>query len=231
MKSLSHLLKLLVVFLLAVNAYGQKRIGFDLSTKGNNIILTAQFNQVITNNLIYSVGLFGGGFGYSGVDLNRTQFNTGRRLKTPFDRINEPITDSSGNVYELFDYGTKGSGFGLQLGIGYFHEFSIVHGIRFNLNNRFGWMTSRLSVAHYNDALKQNINKFVRVSHLSGALSPEIYHTMRVGGRLTFYYGIKLPYFCSLDRNQFDPVNTKDLFYGWEPEVSAGFTYVVGKCD
>ena len=231
MNSTSKQLKLLVFLLLAVDTYSQKRIGFDLSTKGNNIILTYQFNQVITNNLIYSVGLFGGGFGYSGVDLNRTQFNSGRRLQTPFQQINEPITDTSGNMYELFDYGTKGSGFGLQLGIGYFHEFSPVHGIRFNLNNRFAWMTSKLSVAYNNDGVKQNINKFERVSHLSGALSPEIYHTMRFSGRLTFYYGIKLPYFYSLDRSQFNPVNKKDLFFEWEPEISAGLTYVVGRCD
>jgi hypothetical protein len=231
MKTFNSLIAFLFIAGLHSNVNGQKRIGMDLSTKGNNLVISAHYNQIIRNNYFYSVGLFGGGFGYSGVDLTRTQFDSGRRLKSPFEQINESESDNSGNTYELFDYGTKGSGLGIQVGFGYFHEFSVVHGIRFNLNNRFGWMTSKLSVSYYNDALKQNINRFERVSHFTGAVSPEVYHTMRWSGRITFFYGLRLPYFYSVNKENFNPQNTKDLFNSWEPEVAAGLTYVIGKCD
>jgi len=62
-------------------------------------------------------------------------------------------------------------------------------------------------------------------------VSPELYHTIRIGGRSTFYYGVRLPYYFSLHIDNFDPQVDKDLFYGLEPELAVGVTWQIGKCD
>lgn len=222
---------LIIITLIPLICFGQKRLGGDLSTKGNNLNVTLTYNHVFKSNFLLSAGLFGGNYGYSGVDLTEAQYNLGRRLATPFNTLNQPITDTSGNQYELFDYGTKGNGVGIQVGLGYFHEFTEIHGIRFNLNTRVGWMISNLSLAYYNQSIDERISLFSQQVHLSGAISPELSHTMRLTGKITFYYGLKFPYYFSLDRAKFNPINPKDLFYFWEPELSAGITYVIGKCD
>ena len=125
---------------LAFFSYGQQRIGFDLATKGTTLSATLTYNKVVKQNLLLSAGIFIGNFGTGYMDLNMSQFKSGQRVYTPIHDFNANHVDTAGLSHTLFDYASKGSGCGLQIGLGYFHEFGPIHGLRFNLNNRLGWM-------------------------------------------------------------------------------------------
>jgi hypothetical protein len=217
--------------LLAFFSYGQQRIGFDLGTKGNTLSATATYNKVLKKNFLLSAGIFIGNYGLAFMDLNVQQFETGQRVYTPFSDFNSNHIDSSGISYTLFDYGSRGSGSGVQFGFGFFHEFGVMHGIRFNLNNRIGWMNSRFNIFYYNEELEKGVHLMKYRSHFIGAITPEISHTMRMTGRITFFYGFKFPFYYSLDKGKFNPRYSSDLFYRLEPELCIGLTYVIGKCD
>jgi hypothetical protein len=217
--------------LLAFFSYGQQRIGFDFATKGTTLSATATYNKVIKQNFLLSAGIFLGNFGSGFMDLNMNQFQNDQRVSTPFSDFNLNETDALGNSYTLFDYASKGKGYGIQLGVGYFYEFKSIHGVRFNLNNRLGRMNSSYSIFYYNDALQSGVHLKKNRSHFIGAISPEIYHTMRITGKITLFYGFKFPFYYSIDKGQFNPLYVADLFNKWEPELSIGLTYVVGKCD
>jgi len=216
---------------LSFNMFAQQRIGIDLNTRGLNLNTSIHYQKVFKHNFLYSIGIFGGNFGESGINLTKEQFDAGQRVYSPFDKLNQPFIDTINNSYTLMDYGTKGKGYGLQLGIGYFYEFSIIHGIRFNLNNRIAYMKNTQSTLYYSFTVNNGHTQIDHTNHFVGAISPEIYHTIRLSGKTTFYYGFKFPYFYSIDKGKFNPKYTKDLFNAWEPELSIGLTYVVGKCD
>jgi hypothetical protein len=216
---------------LAFFSYGQQRIGFDLATKGTTLSATLTYNKVVKQKFLLSAGIFIGNFGSGFMDLNKSQFESGQRLYTPINDFNANHVDTSGISYTLFDYASKGSGYGLQIGLGYFYEFGPIHGLRFNLNNRLGWMNSRFSVFYYNEAEERGIHLMKYRSHFIGAISPEISHTMRMTGRTTFFYGFKFPFYYSIDKAKFNAHYSQDLFNHWEPELCIGMTYVIGKCD
>lgn len=217
--------------LLAFLSYGQQRIGFDFATKGTTLSATATYNKVIKQNFLLSAGMFIGNFGSGFMDLTVNQFQNGQRLVSPISDFNLHETDEVGNSYTVFDYASKGSGYGIQMGLGYFHEFKSIHGIRFNLNNRIGWMSSRFTIFYYSEELEKGVHLIKYRSHFIGAISPELSHTMRLTGRITFFYGFKFPFYYSLDKGKFNPSYSSDLFYRLEPELCIGLTYVIGKCD
>lgn len=211
--------------------FGQQRIGIDVSTRAFNLNLTLNYHKVFKHNFLYSIGMFAGSFGEGWVDLTQEQYDAGLRVYSPFNSLNQPVYDTAFNEYILLDYKTTGGGFGFHFGIGVFHEFSIIHGIRFNLNNRIGFVRNKQSTLYYSSQEGKGISHIDVKNHFIGAISPEIYHTIRLSGRFTFYYGIKSPYFYSLNKHKFNPKYTKDLFNYWKPELSIGLTYVIGKCD
>ena len=211
--------------------FGQQRIGFDLATKGNTLSATLTYNKVIKEKFLLSTGMFIGNFGSGFMDLNIQQFQSGQRYYTPISDFNANHLDTAGNSYRMFDYASFGSGTGIQLGLGFFHEFGDRHGVRFNLNNRIGWMNTRYSIFYYSEELGKGVHLMKYRSHFVGAISPEISHTIRLNGRVTLFYGFKFPYYYSIDKGKFNPRYTKDLFNEWEPELCIGLTYVIGKCD
>jgi hypothetical protein len=122
-------------------------------------------------------------------------------------------------------------GIGISLGLGVFKEFSVNHGIRFNLNSKFYVVNSRIHTGYFNSENSFFSYLIYHQNYFVGSISPEVYHTIRLSGRSTLYYGIKLPYYFSLDKGKFRPTNSNELLAGFEADLSVGLTYVIGKCD
>lgn len=229
MRTLVFFLLLFLIF--SFSSLAQKRIGIDVATKNiTNLSFTAHFQKVVKKNYLISYGLFFGNYGksYSDNDINLIYNNF--KIQSPFSTLNEPVTDTSG-IYQLLNYNITGKGYGVQFGAGYFHEFNVIHGIRANINMRFGFMGEEIFASYFQvtDSTYKNIR--TTRGFLSGAVCPEIYHTIRRTGRITFYYGIKLPYYFTLNRNLFNPQNSNEILFGLEPEFCIGLTRIIGKCD
>lgn len=228
--SYSTLLVFSIFLVLSTICSGQQRIGFDINSRLLNLNASFNYHKVFSKHFIFSGGIFFGAFGKS-EDINDPQLLVNNyQIKSPFPNANIPLIDSTG-TYNLLDYNTSGKGIGLQIGLGYFYEFSVIHGLRFNLYFKNAYVQSKhrgFYKSTINGTGKFHWDKF---NHFVSAFSFEMYHTIRLSGKSTFCYGFKLPYYFSLDKRHFNPTTTKDLFSGFEPELSIGLTYVIGKCD
>ncbi len=218
---------LLLLFPLLTSA--QQRISFDANTRLNTINFTARYMKVIKKPFFLTGGICFGLYG-NGTNSYDSLDVVNSRNYSPYSKLDLTRVDTSG-VYELVKYSGNTRGIGIDLGIGAYHEFSVVHGIRFNLNHRFMFVTHIVS-AYYKDWTAGNILIWrIEQAHVAGAIIPELYHTIRIGGRSTFYYGIKSPYYYSMDKANYNPKTTNDILFGFEPELAFGLTYQVGNCD
>ena len=223
----------LVIFcalLFNFNSFGQQRIGVDLSSRMQNLMLTVHYQKVLKNRFLYSAGIFAGNNGNVFISNDTIRLYAGTPIASPYNEANKPIIDTSG-TYSLLDYRTNARSVGIQFGLGYYHEFDVQHGLRVNLNSSIGYVSTQLG-GYY-----RSIDNFTEqyavhhTQHFVGSISLEAYHTIRLTGRLTFNYGVKVPYFFSIDKAKFAPMVSKDLLYGFEPQLSIGITRVIGKCD
>jgi hypothetical protein len=224
----SSLISLFIFF--ATLSLAQQRIGFDLNTSGSNLYANLSYQRVFAKNFIVQSGLFGGFLAFSEEIHDRNEIQNGLVVTSPFESVNENRSRDN-NAYELQSYILRGRGIGIHAGLGTFHEFSTKHGLKFFLNGRLGYSWTETHSKHFNPLDNYGIEEFTTTGHLYTALSPELYHTIRLGGRYTLLYGVKLPYYFLIDRSTYAPVNIKNIYYGLEPEFSLGLTYVVGKCD
>lgn len=208
----------------------QQRVGLDLSSRMDNLMITVHYQKVLKNHFLYSAGVFAGSNGRAFIPYETNADNLIQPAQTPYREANRPISDST-RTFILEDYNTTAKSFGVQLGLGYFFEFGVKHGIRTNANATFGFANTKLG-GHYRSTDNSGI---VYASHRQqqfiGSISLEAFHTIRLTGRTTFNYGLKVPYYFNADKARFNPTTKKDLLYGFEPQLSIGMTYVVGKCD
>lgn len=221
---------LFITLLLTINSLGQQRIGVDISSRMNNLMLTAHYQKVLKNRFLYSVGFSFGNYGTSFVENDSIRLYAGEPIATPFNDANTPITDSSG-TYSILDYNSTARGVGIQFGLGYFHEFDVQHGLRINVNSSLNFVNTLISGYYRSIDNFTGIYKNQYYDHFVGSISLEAYHTIRLTGRLTFNYGLKVPYYFTIDKAKFNPTVNKDLLYGFEPQLSIGLTRVIGKCD
>ncbi len=223
-------IQLTLIFLLSwTYVTAQKRIGVDVSTRLDNLTLTVHYQEVLKNRWLYSLGLYYGTNGRVFVLHDPVQLSSTSTIKSPYTNANRMVVDSV-NSYTLLDYRSSAKSMGIQFGIGYFYEFGVEHGIRVNLNSKIGYAETEL----YGIYTAMNSTEVVQTHmnyHVIGALSLEVFHTIRISGRTTFNYGVKIPYFYTVDKARFNPTRHKDLLYGFEPELSIGLTRVIGKCD
>ncbi len=226
------IIRLTLIFTcICTNVNAQHRIGLDIGTrKLDNLIFTFHFQSVIKDKWLYSVGVFSGSNGRELIQNNPDRLYSGEPIKSPFKSVNEIRTDELSD-YHILDYSSKVRSFGVQFGLGYFFEFGTSHGLRVNLNNKIGYAESSTKGYYRSIEIPKEVFAYFTHYHFISALSLEVYHTIRLTGRLTFNYGFKIPYFYSIDKRKFNPTNYKDLTYGFEPELSIGLTRVIGKCD
>lgn len=226
-----HLFRLLIILLLPAALFGQQRISFDANTRLNDFNFTVRYMKVVRKPFLLSAGICFGHYGVSSINYDSLDAVYDRNY-TPYSAMNHTYIDTNGTNY-LMNYNSKVTGIGIDLGVGYYHEFSVIHGIRFNLNARLLFASNLIS-SYYSDLKKvaANISGTRHVyHHFSEAIMPEIYHTIRIGGRSTFYYGLKIPYYFSFDKNQYHPRVNDDSLYAFEIDLAIGLTFQVGQCE
>jgi len=219
------------IVILSHCAIGQQRIGVDVSSQMTNLMFTGHYQKVLKNQFLYSVGIFGGSNGRAFIHYDTILLYSNYPPQSPYSTINQGYSDSTGNQFSIFDYTTAGSSVGIQAGFGYFHEFDVQHGLRFNFNTSIGYAHARVSGNYRSTENFSTVFDVRHTNHWFGSVSFEAYHTIRLTGRITFNYGVKVPFHFSVDKAKFNPVTYKDLFYGFEPHLSMGMTRVIGKCD
>jgi hypothetical protein len=210
-------------------AISQQRIGIDVSTRITNLNVTASFNKVIKGNFIYSVGVYAGGVGTSDIYNDTMRLYSGKQIRSPYPVANQPISDSL-TSYELLDYEARGRALGLQFGLGHFFEFGVMHGLRINLLGKVGLSSTKVRAYYRSTSTFSEKAQTLRTNYFYGSISPEIFHTIRKTGRNTLYWGVKLHYHFTIDKARFNPTINQDLLYGFEPELTMGFTRVIGNC-
>jgi hypothetical protein len=225
-----HLLRLLIALFLFGNANAQQRIGVDFNSRLINGHLTVQYHRVIKGPFLFTAGIGGGFHGYSENVGSESQVRNGFYQKG-YPYFPDTEVDEDGD-YLLRGTDTKGAGWTAAVGIGVFKEFANFHGFRFNINHTFSWMRSDTKAFYKDfDQIAITTSKYKDIWHPLGAISLELYHTLRVNGRFTFYWGVKLPYYYSLDKGRYNPKVDSELFHKFLPDLSIGFTRAVGKCD
>lgn len=220
---------LLVILFIFCNQsiYSQQRLGIDLGLKFFGINANAYYQRVLFKHFLFSSGLILGNYGKNYVSYHRVgvEWNT---LKSPFTARSNELPDTTG-VLHLRSYSTKHNAIGVTFGLGYFKEISMTHGVRLYLNSKFIYSFGRETMVFGNgiNGTKTNHSSKIYVA----CISPEIVHTIRLSSKTTFLYGIKIPYYFSLDKGKFNPQYNQDTFYKIEPELTIGLTRIIGKCD
>lgn len=188
------------------------------------------YYHVIKGNWFLSSGLFFGVLGRIRIQNDIKLLENNFQVESPYASANNPITYKS-IQYSLLDYTTSAAGIGLNIGLGYFHEFSVKHGFRGNLNYKMGMSNTLLLGTYHSLEKRDDIHVSTTIHHSFHAVSLELYHTIRLNGRMTFFYGVKAPYYFNYGNKNFTPKSTHELLNGIEADFSLGFTRVVGKCD
>lgn len=223
-------LRALPFLFITLSTFAQQRIGFDINTSGLNIYSTLSYQKVVASKFILNGGVLIGQLGYSGVFNKDADVNGPLTVVSPISAANS-LLHRNGKDFELANYTLKATGISLQAGFGIFHEFSIKHGLKFQLIMRYGFVESELLGKYISPGISDGIEEMVRTSHFIAGVGPELNHTVRLSGRITFCYGLKFPYYWNIKQNNYFSVNVKDNFYGLQPELNFGITYVIGKCE
>lgn len=211
-------------------SFGQKRIGIDVNTHFHNLNFTTHYQQVIKGPILFSTGIFFGDYGEGGNFNDPSVIAGGFDIGAAYPSVNMTHTDTSG-VHHLKSYRADGHGFGVHFGIGIYKEFRNFHGIRFNLNNRIGWMKSDIRAIYVLPGMTRGHGESFTIRHPVGGLTLELYHTVRMSGRSTFYWGVKAPYYYTLDKGRYNPKKDSEMFYKFRMDMTIGFTRAIGKCN
>lgn len=220
----------LLIAIIQLNSLAQNRVDVNVSSNLKSFNLTTVYHHSIKHNILISGGIFGGLYGSNEIYYDSTILNNGERIYSAYSSVNPDFNDNTGD-YQLWYYRTSSQMVGIQLGIGYFYEFSPKQSIRFNLYNKFGTAYNKVRNYYHSNDTHKNITVYADTYHYAYNISLEVAHVFRFSGRMSFYYGLKVPYYLTIDKSRFNTTNPADLLYGFEPELTLGLTYSVGKCD
>ena len=218
--------KLLFIVLISFSfsGFSQQRVGLELFSHLDDLSVGTHFQKVIRSKFIIGGGL---------IWINRRvgeafEYESGKILHTAMRNV-PPSFERNNETYIVQTSRTTSKALMLTLNTGFFHEFGPLHGIRVNLNGRIGIAGSKGTYSYYGQINDTVIPVRYSKNHLVTGVVPEIYHTLRQRKKLTFYYGLRFPFYFSLDKRNFEPMHRKEGFYGLEMEVAIGITYFVGK--
>lgn len=206
--------------------FSQQRIGFDLNYRQTSLNATISYHKVFAKKWLISGTLnFGGKGKYSADDRD---YPNNSNFTSPWSEVNQPV-EKKNVEYGLKRYNVSNRMIAAQLGIGYFHSFDVKHGIRGHIYGQFGHAFNE-TVGYYVGSNERPIISHRETNHVVAALSAELYHTIHLWKKFTFYYGVKTPYYFTIDKHQFNPKRNSDNFHGFEPELTLGITYLIGDC-
>lgn len=204
--------------LLPTLCVSQQRIGMEFSTRLEDLSIGIQFQKVVKEQF-----LVGGGFLVNGHYVGGMvgEFSS---LHVPFSNEVDRTTTVDGVDYQMYGYSSR-SDYALSgvLMAGFFHEFTKMHGLRINLNLRYGMVHNNLILKYESVSGASVYWTQQSIWHSYQALSPEIYHTIRKSDKWTLYYGVRLPIFINF-MNDYQPIYREDIYSRTMPEVAIGFS-------
>lgn len=223
------LLRLLLPVFLVFGASAQQRIGIDANSNMNSANLSLHYQRVINGPLLFSGGINGGLYGVS-EHYGEEQQIRGGFFSNPFPEMGNSFSDALPDFVYRGNQ-TKSAGISAFVGLGLFKEFENHHGIRFNLHHYFSAVHSKVLGFYRNFEQELTVFKRYETWHPVGAWSMELYHTIRLTGRNSFYWGLKTAYSYTLDESRYAPTSTNELFQGFQTELSLGITHSIGSCN
>lgn len=219
----NHYFVLLLLFS-NLTCFSQQRIGFELSSRVQDLSCGITFQKAMKKHFLLGTGLV-----INGTALGYKDFNEGEETHNPYAFLPTTVLRDS-SEYLIHSYDAKsGLAAGLQLMTGFFHEFNSYHGLRFNLNYRFSFVRTAVSGYYYSASNGGYAYERRNGWHSVQALSPEIYHTLRQSNKWTLYYGVRLPIYMSIFEKSYSPAYKSDMYTGVKLEVAVGLTRHIGK--
>jgi len=203
-------------------SFSQQRVSAEVSSRLEDLSLGLQFQKVVKPHLLLGAGLLVNGRYWGGGvnDIDQTEF--------PFSDIERKIV-VDGVEYAIYGYSSSsGKAFSGVLMTGYFHEFSMLHGLRLNLNFRCGLVQNEVFMLYKEVGNTDFLPKINTIWHSYQAISPEIYHTIRWTEKLTIYYGLRLPVFLNFGKD-YHPKFKEDIYKRSLPEVAIGLSFSLEK--
>ncbi len=225
-----RLLILILLLLTSLQSFGQGRFGLDISSRFNGANITLNYHHLFANKLILSGGFNFGGNGQQVFELGDSKIEQGEELNSPFANVNEPFQDTSGIYPSLVKYRTNANSVLFTLGVGLIRELSENNSIRGHLVGRVGTGHSNL-FSTYRSANAETRPQISVNSYLTAALSLEFFYAIRLSDRMALYMGAKVPYYFQVSPSTFTTDKYRDLLFGFEPELSVGFTVYPGRLE
>lgn len=227
-----HCMRLLFFFLLftSIQAFGQGRIGFDLAGVINGRAnFTFNYHHMVKDKILLSAGVFLGSNGGAFISQDTSKLYEGKTLNSPYASLDRNISDSTGS-YGLLNYRSVGSSSGFALGIGTFHPLNERNSIRGHFYAKAGMATSTIRGKYYSTADERILEGEIKhADYWFCAVSLEASHVIKLSDRMSLYWGLKVPYYFQLNPSIYKSYNHQDVHLGFEPEISAGLTFFLGK--
>jgi hypothetical protein len=201
---------------LSNSVFSQYRWGNELSSQFEGLSYTTHVQRVVRNHFLIGVGL-GNISKQSGSDYN--DFDSISSFKsTP----NEVLFNGEKAYHSGENTKIKGAQF--QLMTGYFLETkNKKHGLRMNVNFKFGWMFSTNVVFYKTNDTVPAVSNYRYINFFQPAVSLDLYHTIRITEKNTFYYGFKNAVY--IPSNRYKPTERSEAFRYYVPEIGVGLTH------
>lgn len=204
----------------------QSRVAIDLNATFLNRFMTLQYCPIIKKGMYIKSGITFGTYGIGYEEQSQDQINADEGLISPYSVINTaPIEGMF-----LIDYITKIKGVGIELGLGKFWEIDPVHTIRLDLQVKVYRFNEEVS-AHYTIHQPSTFSAIQLHSIQRNCLSigPELFHAIRISGRITGFYGFKFPFFLPIRTAGYKPQSWNDVTVGFQPNLTVGMSCALGK--
>ena len=201
--------------LIASNSIAQTRWGFETYSSLIQLSHTLHIQKIVAPHFLFGagVGFVGKHSGSDYNDKNNSSSFQSHPSNVQFDSIqgfhSSEIVRTRGVQAQLMSW--------------YFFESDKrIHGFRINFNTRFG-------IQHYQSkVVYEKTNGEFEQQKESGnfktlTFSFELYHTIRLTERNTFYYGTRAPFHVFLGKS-YRPTEKSEVYNRFIPEIAIGFT-------
>jgi len=205
-----------ILFVFANSAFSQYRWGNEVSSQFESISFTTHFQKVFGNHFLLGFGL--GNIGkQSGSDYN--DFDSKSSFKTT---PNEILINGEKAFHSGENSKMRGAQF--QIMTGYFLETkNKKHGLRINANLKLGWLFSTNVVFYKTNDTVPAVSNYRYTNFFKPAASFDVFHTIRITEKNTFYYGLKNSVY--LPTTAYRPTERNESFHWYIPELCIGISH------
>ena len=206
----------ILLILLSNNLFSQYRWGNELSSEFEGLSFTTHVQKVVRSHFLVGLGI--GNLGkQSGSDYNdvdsKSSFNT---------TANEVLINGEKAFHSGENSKMRGAQF--QIMTGYFLETkNKKHGLRINANLKFGWLFSTNVVFYKINDSVPSVSYYRNTNFFKSAASLDVFHTIRITEKNTFYYGLKNLFY--LPSSAYRPTERYEAFRFFIPEICVGISH------